>query len=111
MTLFEKILSGEIPADILYRDEQVFAIRDINPQAPTHILVIPVKPVPRLGEAGVPEAALMGHLLMTAAHLARELGLDEGYRIVINNGPHGGESVPHLHVHLLGGRPLTWPPG
>jgi histidine triad (HIT) family protein len=110
-TLFERILSGDIPAEIIHQDELAFAIRDINPQAPVHILVIPRKPLPRLAEAGPDDQALLGHLLQTAAAIARREQLADGFRIVINNGPHGGESVPHLHVHLLGGRPLTWPPG
>jgi histidine triad (HIT) family protein len=110
-TLFEKILAGEIPAEILHKDDRCFAIRDINPQAPTHILVIPRKPLTRVGEAGESDRELLGHLLLTAAEIARSEKLEDGYRIVINNGPHGGESVPHLHVHLLGGRQLGWPPG
>jgi histidine triad (HIT) family protein len=111
MTLFEKIIAGEIPAKIEHKDSQCFAIHDINPQAPVHLLVIPRKPITRVAEASDEDSALLGHLLLTAAELARKLNLAQGYRIIINNGPHGGESVPHLHVHLLGGRPLTWPPG
>lgn len=110
-TLFEKILAGEIPARIAHEDDLAFAIHDINPQAPVHLLVIPKKPLPRLGEAGTEDQALLGHLLLVAAQLAGREGLGEGYRIIINNGPHGGESVPHLHVHVLGGRQLSWPPG
>lgn len=111
-TLFEKIYDGEIPADIIHKDELCCAFRDISPQAPTHVLVIPRKPIPRIGGAEAEDQALLGHLLLTAAKLAKDLGIAEsGYRIAINNGPDGGESVPHLHVHLLGGRKLDWPPG
>lgn len=111
-TIFEKIRDGEIPSDVIHRDDLCFAFRDISPQAPVHILVIPNKVIPRIGEATADDQAVLGHLLLTAAKLATDLGLSEtGYRVVINNGLHGGETVPHLHVHLLGGRPLTWPPG
>lgn len=110
-TIFQRILEGEIPADILYKDETVFAIRDINPQAPVHVLIIPVEPLPRLGEAGEAHRDLLGHLLLVAAQLAEKLSLGKGYRVVLNNGADGGESVPHLHVHLLGGRQMAWPPG
>lgn len=110
-TLFEKIADGEISADMVHEDDRCFAIRDINPQAPVHVLIIPRKPLPRVALAEEGDRDLLGHLLLTAAGLARQLKLDSGYRVVINNGPDGGESVPHLHVHLLGGRPLTWPPG
>jgi histidine triad (HIT) family protein len=111
-TLFEKIYDGEILADIIHRDEICCAFRDISPQAPTHILIIPRKPIPRLGEADAADQEILGHLLLTAGKVARELGLAEtGFRTVINHGSHGGETVPHLHVHLLGGRQLTWPPG
>ena len=111
MTLFEKIIAREIPAKIAHEDEHCIAIHDIQPQAPVHILVIPKKPIPRINEAAPADQSLLGHLLLTAAKIAKEQNLAAGYRIVINNGPHGGESVPHLHVHLLGGRQLTWPPG
>lgn len=111
-TLFEKICAREIPATIVHEDELCIAFRDISPQAPTHILVIPRKPVPRIGLAGEKDEALLGHLLLTAAAVARAEGIAEsGYRLVINNGKHGGEAVPHLHIHLLGGRQLAWPPG
>jgi len=111
-TLFEKIIAREIPADIVHEDDLSLAFRDINAQAPTHILVIPKKPIPRVGEAAAGDQALLGHLLLTAASVAKAEGLAEnGYRVVINNGRDGGESVPHLHVHVLGGRPLNWPPG
>lgn len=110
-TLFQKIHAGEIPAEILYQDDLAFAIKDINPQAPTHLLIIPVQPLPRLHKAAADHQLLLGHLLLVARQLAKDLNLDSGYRIVINNGPDAGETVPHLHVHLLAGRPLTWPPG
>ncbi|HEX2862292.1 MAG TPA: histidine triad nucleotide-binding protein [Lacunisphaera sp.] len=111
-TLFQKIIEREIPAKLAHEDEHCIAIHDINPQAPVHVLVIPKNLIPRVGEAAAADQNVLGHLLLTAAGLAKKLGLAEtGYRLVINNGSHGGESVPHLHVHLLGGRPLTWPPG
>jgi histidine triad (HIT) family protein len=110
-TIFQRIMDGAIPADILYQDDKAIAIRDINPQAPTHVLVVPRKPLPRIAEAQEVDTELLGHLLQVAKKIARDLQLATGYRIVINNGPDGGESVPHLHVHLLGGRQLHWPPG
>ena len=110
-TLFQKIMDGEIPANIEHEDDLCIAIHDIDPQAPTHILVIPRKPIPRVGEASAEDQSTLGHLLLTAASIAKKLNLDGGFRVVINNGPDGGESVPHLHVHLLGGRSLSWPPG
>ncbi len=110
-TLFEKIIARDIPAKIEYEDDLCIAINDINPQAPIHLLVIPKNVITRIGEANDTDQNLLGHLLLTARNLAGELKLSDGYRIIINNGPHGGESVPHLHVHLLGGRQLTWPPG
>jgi histidine triad (HIT) family protein len=111
MTLFEKIAAREIPAEIIYEDGECVGIRDIAPQAPVHILVFPKRAIPRVGGASSDDAGLLGHLLLTAAHIARSEGLAGGFRLVVNNGPDGGESVPHLHVHLLGGRPLGWPPG
>lgn len=111
-TLFQKIIDREIPANIAHEDEHCIAIHDINPQAPVHLLVIPKKLIPRVGEATADDQSTLGHLLLTAAKLAKELGVAEsGYRLVINNGRDGGESVPHLHVHLLAKRPLAWPPG
>jgi histidine triad (HIT) family protein len=110
-TLFQKICDREIPASLVYEDDQVVAFRDIGPKAPTHVLVVPRKPIPRLAEASGVDQALLGHLLLKAAEIARTLGLANGYRLVINNGPDGGESVPHLHCHILGGRPMAWPPG
>lgn len=111
-TLFEKICNKEIPATVVYEDEYCVAFRDISPQAPVHILIVPRLPIPRLAMATPDAASLLGHLLLTAANLARSEGVaDSGFRLVINNGPHGGEAVPHLHVHLLAGRQLQWPPG
>lgn len=112
MTLFEKLIARQIPAAIVYEDDLVFAFRDINPQAPTHILVVPKKPIPRIAEASTEDQSMLGHLLLKAAAVAEQVGLkSDGYRLVINNGRDGGESVPHLHCHILGGRQLHWPPG
>ena len=111
-TIFTKIMNREIPADIVYEDDQVLAFRDINPKAPTHVLVIPRKPIPRINEAQPEDQPLLGHLLLKAAEVARSLGLGEGgYRLVLNNGTDAGETVPHLHCHILGGRKMEWPPG
>jgi histidine triad (HIT) family protein len=110
-TIFSKIIDGEVPGEIVFQDERCAVLRDINPQAPSHVLVVPKEPVPRLAEAAGAHEALLGHLLLTAARIAREEHLDGGYRVVVNNGPDGGESVPHLHVHVLGGRQMDWPPG
>jgi histidine triad (HIT) family protein len=111
-TLFEKIRDREIPADIVHQDELCTAFRDISPQAPVHILVVPNKAITRVSLAGPDDAGVLGHLLLTAAEIARRGNIDStGYRLVINNGPDAGEAVPHLHVHLLGGRKLDWPPG
>ena len=112
MTLFERIVSREIPAQIVYEDDLVLAFRDVNPQAPTHVLIVPKKPIPRMDEATSDDQSLLGHLLLKAAEVADQVGLKKGgYRLVINNGRHGGESVPHLHCHILGGRSMGWPPG
>ena len=112
MTLFEKIIARQIPARIAYEDDSVLAFHDINPQAPTHVLIVPKKPLPRVAAATDDDVQVLGHLLLKAAQIARELGIENsGYRLVINNGHDGGESVPHLHCHLLGGRALAWPPG
>lgn len=110
-TLFQKIIDGEIPSTIEHEDDICVAIRDIDPKAPSHLLVIPRKPIPRIGEASKEDQSTLGHLLLVAAELARKLDFSEGYRLVINNGRHGGEAVPHLHVHLLAGRQMKWPPG
>jgi len=112
MTLFEKIAAGEIPAKIIEQDEDLIVFHDINPQAPIHVLVVPKKPIPRLTGATKEDGKLLGDLLLKAQEIAKSLGIAEsGFRVVINNGRNGGETVPHLHVHLLGGRPLAWPPG
>lgn len=112
VTLFEKIRDEKIPADIVHRDDLCIAFRDIAPQAPVHILVVPTKPIPRIGESTIEDGPTLSHLLITATNIAIKEGIaDSGYRLVINNGKDGGEAVPHLHIHLLGGRPLEWPPG
>lgn len=111
-TIFQKIIDREIPARIAHEDDLCLAIHDVSPQAPVHVLIIPKQPLARVAEAKSADQALLGHLLLTAAAVAKKLGLAEsGYRLVINNGRDGGETVPHLHVHLLGRRPLAWPPG
>jgi histidine triad (HIT) family protein len=109
--LFCKIIEGSIPSTPVYQDEQSYAFPDINPQAPTHILVAPREHLVSLAEAGSQQKALLGHLLWVAAQIARDKGLGKGYRVVINTGHDGGQTVDHLHVHLIGGRPMTWPPG
>ena len=112
MTLFAKIIDREIPADIVYEDDRCLAFRDINPIAPVHVLVIPKKPIVGIGTMDAAEAALVGHLMWVCAEVARQEGIaDDGFRVVTNNGNHGGQSVYHLHLHVLGGRQLTWPPG
>ena len=110
-TIFGKIIRREISADIVYEDDLALAFKDVNPQAPTHILVIPKKPIPRLSESKPEDATLMGHLLMTVQKVAEQANLRNGYRVVINNGADGGQTVDHLHLHILGDRPLAWPPG
>lgn len=110
-TIFQKIISREIPADIVHEDDVCVAIRDIDPQAPVHLLIIPKKPIQRLAVAQKKDQSVLGHLLLVAGLLAERCKLSSGFRVVINNGSDGGETVPHLHVHLLGGRPLAWPPG
>ena len=110
-TLFSKIIRREILADIVYEDDRCLAFRDITPQAPVHILVIPKKPIPSLADASQDDLALLGHLLLTVSTIAASEGLTNGYRTVINTGIDGGQTVYHLHVHLLGGRSLSWPPG
>ena len=110
-TIFRKIIDREIPAKIEHEDEHCIVLHDIQPQAPVHLLVIPKRLIVRVGAAEPADQALLGHLLLVAGTVARKLDLGSGFRLVINHGPHGGESVPHLHVHLLAGRPLAWPPG
>jgi histidine triad (HIT) family protein len=110
--IFAKIVRKEIPAKIVYEDERVLAFCDINAKAPVHILVVPKKDIARISEAGAADEPLLGHLLTVAAGIARQEGIDAtGYRLVINKGAHAGESVARLHVHLLGGRQMNWPPG
>ena len=111
-TLFQKIADHEIPAQLVYEDESVIAFRDIKPGAPVHILVVPRKAIPRLAEATDGDKEVLGHLLVIAAKIAAREGLSEsGFRLVLNNGRDAGESVPHLHCHIMGGRPMGWPPG
>ena len=110
-TIFAKIISKEIPADIVYEDDECLAFRDVNPQAPVHILVIPKKPLARLVEAGDDDRALLGRLLLTANKVALEQGVGDAFRLVVNNGADAGQSVFHLHLHILAGRSFTWPPG
>lgn len=110
-TIFKKIIDKEIPADVVYEDDQCMAFRDISAQAPTHILVIPKEEIASLAEVADGDGQLMGHLLLVVRNLARELGLESGYRVVVNCGSDGGQTVDHLHFHLLGGRELKWPPG
>ena len=109
--LFCKIIAGEIPSEKVYEDEKVYVFRDINPQAPTHMLVIPKKHLDSLDQVTEEDAELMAHVPLVIAQLAKEEGLDKGYRVVVNTGEEGGQSVKHLHFHLLGGRSLQWPPG
>ena len=110
-TLFGKIINREIPATIVYEDEHCLAFRDVNPQAPTHVLLIPRKEIPRLADAAPEDEAVLGHLMVAAGKIARELGVDEAFRLVVNNGADAGQSVFHLHLHILAGRKFTWPPG
>ncbi|HIF00259.1 MAG: histidine triad nucleotide-binding protein [Fuerstiella sp.] len=111
LTIFTKIINGEIPADIVHEDEHCLAFRDVSPQAPVHVLLIPRKPIESLDHLTPEDSALVGHLLMTVPEVAKKLGVSDGYRTVINTGEHGGQSVFHLHIHILAGRALTWPPG
>jgi len=110
-TLFEKIIDREIPADILYEDELSIVIKDISPQAPTHLLIIPKKVIPKLSDATNEDQNILGHLMLVAGKIAEQLELDETFRLVVNNGAKAGQSVFHLHLHLLSGRSLNWPPG
>lgn len=110
-TIFGKIIRREIPADIVYEDELCLAFKDVHPQAPVHVLVIPKKPIAQLPDADSQDHALMGHLLLTVKRVAEQLGLTNGYRTVINTGDDGGQTVYHLHLHILGGRSMAWPPG
>lgn len=110
-TIFGKIIRREIPADIVYEDDLTLAFRDVHPQAPVHILIIPKQPIVSIATATDADANLLGELLLTAKRVATQQGLDDGYRIVINTGEHGGQTVFHLHLHLLGKRMMAWPPG
>lgn len=110
-TIFGKIIRKEIPADIVYEDNLALAFRDVNPQAPTHILVIPKQAIAKFSDVDSNDHALMGHLLLTVKRVAEQVGLTNGYRVVINTGNDGGQTVDHLHLHILGGRSLAWPPG
>jgi histidine triad (HIT) family protein len=110
-TIFKRIIDKEIPADIVYEDEKCLAFRDVAPQAPTHILVIPKQEIRSIDDVADNDAPLLGHLWIVLRNLARQFQLDSGYRIVVNCGKDGGQSVDHLHIHLLGGRALDWPPG
>ena len=110
-TIFSKIIRREIPANIVYEDDLALAFKDVNPQAPTHILVIPKKQIPQVSDATSEDRDLLGHLLLTVKKVAEEAGLTNGYRVVINNGKDGGQTVDHLHLHILGERQMKWPPG
>ena len=110
-TLFQRIIDREVPARIEHEDELCIVIHDLHPQAPVHLLLIPKKPIARISEAAPADEAILGHLLLTAATVAKKLNLADGFRLVINNGQHATESVPHLHVHLLAKRQMNWPPG
>lgn len=109
--IFQKIIDREIPADIVYEDDLCLAFRDIAPKAPTHLLVIPKKVIPSVADIGDDDKLLVGHLYTVIRDLAARLGLKNGFRVVVNSGPDAGQSVDHLHLHLLGGRGLSWPPG
>ena len=111
MTIFEKIVARQIPADVIWEDDEAIAFHDVNPQAPVHVLIVPKRVISRLSDATDSDGALLGKLLLAARDIAKKLKLSGGYRVVINNGPDAGESVPHLHVHVLGDRALAWPPG
>ncbi len=110
-TLFQRIIDREVPAKIEHEDERCIVIHDIRPQAPVHLLIIPKKPIPRLSEAAHADEPVLGHLLLVAGEIARKLKLENGFRLVVNSGSDAGESVPHVHVHLLAGRQMGWPPG
>ena len=111
MTLFQKIIDKEIPADIVYEDDLSLVFKDVNPQAPTHLLIIPKKPIAKVSDMSEEDKDLFGHLMWVAGEVARQTGLDDTFRLVVNNGAKAGQSVFHIHIHLLSGRPLSWPPG
>ena len=110
-TIFGKIIRRELPADIVYEDEWCLAFRDINPQAPTHVLLVPKKEIDMLSSAAPGDQSLLGHMMLAAGKVARQLGVGDSFRIVVNNGAGAGQTVFHLHLHILGGRTLKWPPG
>jgi histidine triad (HIT) family protein len=110
-TIFDKIISREIPADIVHEDDLCLAFRDINPQAPVHVLLVPKKPIVNLADASAQDQALLGHLMLVAPVIAEKLGVGGAFRLNVNNGAAVGQSVFHLHLHILGGRPFAWPPG
>ncbi len=110
-SLFTRIINGEIKGDFVHKDELCVAFRDVNPQAPVHVLIVPRKPIPKVADTTVDDQALLGHLMLVAAKIARDLKVEKGFRLVVNNGEEAGQSVFHLHVHLLAGRPMSWPPG
>lgn len=110
-TLFQQILDGELPSEMIHEDDLCGAFRDINPQAPTHILVVPRKPLPAISQMDEEDIPLLGHLFHVARQVAEQQGLAQGYRLVINDGEHGQQTVAHLHIHIIGGRQLSWPPG
>ena len=110
-TLFTKIIKRQIPADILYEDDLCFAIKDINPQAPVHLLLIPKKPIDTLAHASTEDQALLGHMMLAVGNITRQLGIEDAFRLTVNNGAGAGQQVFHLHLHILAGRPLKWPPG
>ena len=110
-TIFDKIISKEIPADVIYEDDQCLAFRDINPQGPTHFLVIPKVRIAQLSHVNPEHKELLGHLMFTAQYVAKQEGLSKGFRVVVNDGPEGAQSVYHLHLHVIGGRQMSWPPG
>ncbi len=110
-TIFQRIIDREIPAKIEHEDEHCIVLHDIQPQAPVHLLIVPKRVIPRVGLAGADDQSLLGHLLLTAGVVAKKLQLADGFRLVVNNGPHACESVPHLHIHLLARRQMSWPPG
>ena len=110
-TIFSKIIAREIPADVVHEDDLCMAVRDVNPQAPVHVLIIPKKPIAKIADATDDDGALLGHLLLKAGEIARAENVGDNFRLVVNNGADAGQSVFHLHVHLLAGRPMAWPPG
>lgn len=110
-SIFKKIINGDIPADIVHRDDRCLAFRDVNPRAPTHVLIVPIQEIASLDDIADEDQPLIGHMWCVIRDLAQQLGLQDGYRVVVNCGRDGGQDVPHLHFHLLGGRKLEWPPG